>query len=359
MAMATPKRAISVKRLAVLAAGLLSLVSLSAPAAAQGWWPWNNQQQQPPPQQRPAPVPRDPVFRPQGQPGVPAPIPQQPGQRANVCVQLETRLVDAQRGAATDQLPRIEAEFRLVERTHQQSQSQLERSDCYDYWLFSKTLRRTKQCIDLAGQAESSKRKLAELDAQRQQIRGSSTQSITNDLYRELARNRCGVNYERYVKERGLDSQNPFSSLWQDEDTGPPGRWSTYGAPPGVTTYRTVCVRLCDGYFFPISFSTLESHFERDVDACQSRCAAPAELYYYQNPGGSIEQAISARNRAPYNGLKTALRFRKEYVQGCSCKQAEYTPAPADRPLERKTEAPAATPVPARGTAQQVQQLPR
>ncbi len=352
MATATLKRAIPAKRLAFLAAGLLSLASLSGSAAAQGWWPWNNQQ--PPPQQRPAPVPRDPVYRPQGQPGVPAPIPQQPGQRANVCVQLETRLVDAQRGAATDQLPRIEGEFRQLERTHQQAQSQLERSDCYDYWLFSKTLRRTKQCIDLAGQAESSKRKLAELDAQRQQIRGSSSRSITDDVYRELARNRCGANYERYVKEKNLD--NPFASLWQDEDAGPGGRGGSFGAPPGVTTYRTVCVRLCDGYFFPISFSTLESHFERDVDACQSRCAAPAELYYYQNPGGSIEQAISARNRSPYNGLKTALRFRKEYVQGCSCKQAEYTPTPADRPLERKTEAPAFTPMPVR---QQAQQLPR
>ena len=58
----------------------------------------------------------------------------------------------------------------------------------------------------------------------------------------------------------------------------------------------------------------------------QSKCAAPAELYYYQNPGGSLDQMTAARTNELYTQLKSAFRYRKEYVQGCSCKITEYVP---------------------------------
>lgn len=318
----------------------------AAPANAQGgWWPWAGSQE-PPPIRRPPPVPQEPVWRgPGGQP-VPAPIPgpgaSGPGSlgstKSPICYQLEQRLVqETQRGTLTrDQLPRIEQELRQLDRAAQLAQQQLERSDCYDYFLFSKTLRRTRQCVELSGQADQAKRRVADLTAQRQQIFGTRDRSHADEIYRELARNNCGSEYAREVNRRGLN--NPFSTLWQDEDSGPSGRGNEFGAMP-FATYRTVCVRLCDGYFFPVSFSTLKNHFDRDIDACQSKCAAPAELYYYQNPGGAMEQAMSARNQTPYTGLKTAFLYTKKFVQGCSCKQAEYTPSPADRG-ERKAETP-------------------
>ena len=143
------------------------------------------------------------------------------------------------------------------------------------------------------------------------------------------------------MQAQKIKNKDPFASLWQDEDASNSSRGGNFGGLPGQTTYRTVCVRLCDGYYFPVSFATVENHFDRDIETCETQCAAPAKLYFYQNPGGSIEQAMSVQEKAPYTGLKTAFRFRKEFVQGCSCKRAEYTPMPADRALERKTELPA------------------
>ena len=90
-------------------------------------------------------------------------------------------------------------------------------------------------------------------------------------------------------------------------------------------TYRTLCVRLCDGYYFPISYSTLPSRFSQDAGKCQSRCAAPAELFVYRNPGEEPEQMVSLQGKG-YNELPVAWRYRKEYVKGCSCKTAEYSP---------------------------------
>mgnify|MGYP001313745712 CR=1 FL=1 len=86
-----------------------------------------------------------------------------------------------------------------------------------------------------------------------------------------------------------------------------------------------------------MSFATLPSHFAQDADVCSSKCAAPTELYYHPNPGGAMEQAVALQSSEPYTKLKSAFRYRKEYVNGCSCKEAEYVPQQAG---DRKAEAP-------------------
>lgn len=317
--------------LAVVAGGLVP----SSASAQSGWWPWASDTN---PAPRPPPIRREPAptWRPQQGP---QPAPQAgSGQRSNVCQQLERRLVDDQSrgGQSRDAIPRIEEEQRQLDRTLRQGEARLERSDCYDYFLFSKTLRRSRQCIDMANEVDTARRRLGELDSQRRQLLGSGGRGHQDDLIRELARNNCGPQYQQEANRRGPAS--PFSNLWQDEDTGPAGRGNEFGNLP-FATYRTVCVRLCDGYYFPVSFSTLENHFGRDIEACQSKCAAPVELYFHQNPGGAMEQAMSVTDRRPYTNLKTAFRYRKEFVQGCSCKANEYTPSPADQG-DRKAEVP-------------------
>ena len=250
-------------------------------------------------------------------------------------------------------LPRLEQDIRAADRAYQQGQAQLERRDCYDYFLFSKTLRRSRVCVDLADQVEGARRRLADLEAQRQQIMGSSGRSYQDDIIRELARNSCGPGYAQEARKR---DSGFFSMFWQDEEGGSGGAGGNqFGSLP-FATYRTLCVRLCDGYYFPVSFSTLPNHFQRDASACESKCAAPAELYYHQNPGGSVEQMMSVKSQEPYTNLRTAFRYRKEYVQGCSCKQAEYvpqTPIPpgatppagtGPAPGDRRAEAPPAPP---------------
>lgn len=324
-------------------------VAAAAPVAfGQGFsWPWSEPERKP--------VPREPVYRPSPVPApnaVPAPSAGGvSGARSNICLQLEQRLVqESQKGTQTrDLLPKLEADLRAAERTARTAESQLERQDCYEYFLFSKTLRRTRQCIDLSNQSETARRRVTELEAQRQDIASSSGRSFQDDIIRELARNNCGGTYAQEARKRE-------GSVWQDEEGGGPGGAAgQFGALP-YATYRTICVRLCDGYYFPVSFSTLPNHFQRDSDVCQSKCAAPVELYYHQNPGSAVEHAVGAKTQEPYTKLKSAFRYRKEYVAGCSCKATEYTPAPgtpqnSSAPPDRRTEAPAAAPMTAAAPA--------
>lgn len=338
----------------IAVAAMLSLILAPEAASAQSWWPFGGNDE---PER--APVPQEPVYRQNAPPppppaGIPPGAPQgampppPPGQvgpapqaKSNwsaknpICYQLEQRLLqDSQKNSQSrDALPRIENDMRTVDRTYNLGQSQLDRS-CYDSFLFVKTFRNTAQCKDLAKQVEVSRRRLADLEAQRQDIINTGGRSYKDDIVRELARNNCGANYVDMARKT---DRNGESGIWQDEEQGAGNSWSS-SAANGAQTYRTVCVRLCDGYFFPVSFSTLPSHFSQDAEACSSKCAAPAELYYYPNPGGSIEQSLALNSQEAYSKLKVAFRYRKEYVNGCSCKAAEYTP-PADAAAGKKADA--------------------
>ncbi len=299
----------------LLTGTFLAIGTMSAPPTllAQGiQWPWASETK---PRPRPRPQPR----------GLDFDDPRGWTPKGDICLQLEQRLVNESKGAnrGRDQIPAISNQIRETRRAMQQAEVNLDRKKCYSYFLFSKTLKRTKRCIQLANTRNASKRQLAQLESQLSQINSSSGRSYQDDIIRALARNGCGDNYVQQARRR---TPNPFSSLWQDEESrgGYDGAFGRYNSALPYATYRTLCVRMCDGYYFPISFSTLPNHFQRDAERCQSKCAAPAQLFYYQNPGGAVEQMVSTQTRQLYTELKTAFRYRKEYVKGCSCKASEY-----------------------------------
>lgn len=89
---------------------------------------------------------------------------------------------------------------------------------------------------------------------------------------------------------------------------------------PSGGVFRTLCVRTCDGYFFPVSFSTDKSQFVNDAARCNEICpAAPTELYVYRNPGGDQSQMMSLAG-IPYAEQPFAFRYKSEFVEGCSCR---------------------------------------
>jgi hypothetical protein len=140
-----------------------------------------------------------------------------------------------------------------------------------------------------------------------------------SQILRALAQNRCGPTY---ASNGGLFDQQPsggglFASLF-----GP--RIQTYGDAPfssgsGLGTYRTMCVRTCDGFYFPISFATVPSQFAADSATCQAMCpGAETSLYTYRNPGEDPEQMVSLAGEA-YTALPNAFKFRTSYDKACTC----------------------------------------
>ncbi len=95
---------------------------------------------------------------------------------------------------------------------------------------------------------------------------------------------------------------------------------------PFSGTYRTVCVRLCDGFYFPVSFSTSRSHFAKDARRCEESCPAGGRLFIHPT-GISDEPAhMTDLQGKAYAELQNAYRSQKEYVPNCTCRGNPWDP---------------------------------
>lgn len=93
----------------------------------------------------------------------------------------------------------------------------------------------------------------------------------------------------------------------------------------GGSGYRTLCVRMCDGYYFPVNFSTSSAQFERDERLCQSQCpGTEVALYVHRNPGQEVSEAVSLNGQS-YSGLPNAFRYRQSFDSSCSCRGANQS----------------------------------
>jgi hypothetical protein len=84
-------------------------------------------------------------------------------------------------------------------------------------------------------------------------------------------------------------------------------------------SYRTLCVRSCDGYYFPISYATDRSHFKTDAAACQSMYPpGEASLYVHHTTGEDATAAVSAQTGEPLARESYAFAYRSTYDKSCA-----------------------------------------
>jgi hypothetical protein len=101
----------------------------------------------------------------------------------------------------------------------------------------------------------------------------------------------------------------PTSSPVADRPVHARKKYAALGGGGG----RAVCVRLCDGFFFPSVTSS------GGDDACASQCP-DAPTAFYREPAGSdrIEDAVSLGG-APYSALPVANRSQTSFDETCTC----------------------------------------
>ena len=97
--------------------------------------------------------------------------------------------------------------------------------------------------------------------------------------------------------------------------------------PAATAGYKAVCVRTCDGSFFPVSYSA-GSGGGNLTELCRALCPnADVGVYTYPN-SGEIEQAVSSTG-ARYMDSSTALKYRTSFDSSCSCRRRGQTWASA------------------------------
>jgi hypothetical protein len=97
-------------------------------------------------------------------------------------------------------------------------------------------------------------------------------------------------------------------------------------ATPSGGRYRTLCVRTCDGYYFPISPSSSMRDFERDQQNCEAMCPGAEAHIYYQDAGDeNAEAMVSAVTGERYAELPAAFLYRQPGTPQpaqCGCRPA-------------------------------------
>jgi Protein of unknown function (DUF2865) len=89
------------------------------------------------------------------------------------------------------------------------------------------------------------------------------------------------------------------------------------GARPehSMRSSHAVCVRLCDGSFFPLSGAGGGD----SEAACARQCRqAPTAVYFLSSGSDQIDNAIASDGR-PYTALPTAFHYRSSVAPTCSC----------------------------------------
>ena len=125
------------------------------------------------------------------------------------------------------------------------------------------------------------------------------------------------------VVARGPDIGSPYEILTPYFSHAPSARPSTPAEAPArahshtaAVTGRPVCVRLCDGAYFPVSNGVREAN---DEAICRGLCPdADTAIYLEPRRSDDIADAVSKAGR-PYSELPTALRYRTAFDKTCAC----------------------------------------
>jgi hypothetical protein len=242
-----------------------------------------------------------------------------------VCVRLEGQLAAIDRAGAdparAEQGRRIEESLSKQQSDLDRVQAQYQRLGCQPATLFSIFVQQAPQCGGLSGQIQQMRgnidRTLADLQRTR---RGGEDDMQRQAVINALAQNSCGPQYRAAAAAAAPQQRGFFETLFGGPNTNiPPPAPGDY-PQVGAGGYRTLCVRTCDGYYFPISNSTSSTRFGEDEQTCQRLCpATEAVLYSHRNPGEDVAQAV-ANNGRVYKDLANAFRYRREFIAACSCR---------------------------------------
>ncbi len=271
------------------------------------------------------------------------PPPQQQGAQANpMCMRLEGQLAAIDRGAGTGD-PAKDEQIRRYQEAQARQQGELDRvtqqakrMGCESSGFFSLFNGQAAQCTPVNNQIQQMRANLEQITTSLERLRsggigGADRENQRRSVLVALAQNNCGPQYAAAARGPG----NFLDNLFGGNNSNPiPPPSADLAAPSG--TYRTVCVRTCDGAYFPVSFATVQARFQDDERTCKALCpATEANLFAYRNPGEDINQAVSLSGQS-YSALPNAFKFRTEFNPSCACKAAGQTWSEALKSVDDK-----------------------
>ena len=245
------------------------------------------------------------------------------------CGQLQATLETLERNRAYQAAQQGADSARAMQRQVQRNESRYIRNGCNDDAKAGRRL--TPECRALAREITQGREEVANFS--RTMDTGNAIAQQREAVLQEMARFNCAGGSRARVFDRngevvagrgGGRRGNLFDQLFDalaDSFDGEGGlRGGEFDGYGSYHTVRTLCVRKTDGFYWPISYSTLPDYLQNDLDACRQQCPTlDVDLYYYDNPGQEVEQMVNTYGE-PYTALPAAFKFRTEFDKAASCK---------------------------------------
>ncbi|MBD9372599.1 DUF2865 domain-containing protein [Rhizobium sp. ARZ01] len=179
-----------------------------------------------------------------------------------------------------------------------------------------------RECSEIASAIERMERNIKGLFARQGELASlGSYQEARVQILAEIELNGC----------RGVGSSDPDEAYDRATADGLPDdglatRYGGSGTPGG--RLRTVCVRTCDGGFFPMTQGASPLDFRRDQRACARMCPqTETELYYQSLNSLDSGEMVSTVTGRLYAQLPTAFAYRTpdfSKPRDCGCDLSAY-----------------------------------
>lgn len=170
------------------------------------------------------------------------------------------------------------------------------------------------------------------LEARIQQMRSNvaSLQGQAQAASGEAQRRNLQAQFDSYCRGGSSGPRGLFDALFNrgqdriqipldDERPAMPQRDEDDDRPRGGS--QAVCVRTCDGGYFPMSYSARRSRIDDLEELCKALCPNVEAALYTYSPSGGIDSATSTSGEA-YSSLQNAGKFRTKFDPKCTCKPA-------------------------------------
>ena len=82
-----------------------------------------------------------------------------------------------------------------------------------------------------------------------------------------------------------------------------------------------VCVRKCDGGFFPVSYAANRNNLDSLAELCTALCPNTETMLFTKRQNVEIDEALSYEGES-YESLSNAGKFKKKFDPACTCKPA-------------------------------------
>ena len=243
--------------------------------------------------------------------------------QSNSCSALKSTIRSLERNRDFRALNKNIANLRNIQKETKKAESQFVRTGCQKILNARKKL--TRQCRTIAKDIIRGRSNVKKL-----KVKVGTGQAIARQresLLQKIASNSCAKPKAptRNNNSNRNNNKNLFEILFGPSNKNEIITTEVPNIQMGLNTLRSLCVRLSDGYYWPISFSTTEQYLGQDLTSCKKQSNGyDVDLYYHKNPGQNENDMVNMSGR-PYKSLPNAFLYRREFIASKIFKQQRST----------------------------------